>query len=133
MTPYHYEVLNRQGMFIQSAKPRTIDQIKTDSTLRYILSRLSMIAAATADVAVVSTGPCRCRSPSSTRFTVSGKRISGAGDIPTVSDGRGRQRAADQFQHVRTSRGLAGTRLQPGHGLPEKRRRRTGRKWVEPS
>jgi hypothetical protein len=45
MTPYHYEVLNRQGMFIQSAKPRTIDQIKTDSTSRYILSRLSMIAA----------------------------------------------------------------------------------------
>jgi hypothetical protein len=83
MTPYHYEVLNRQGMFIQSAKPRTIDQIKTDSTLRYILSRLSMIAAATANVAVVSTGPCRCRSPSSTLSTISGKRGSGAGNIPT--------------------------------------------------
>jgi hypothetical protein len=41
MTPYHYEVLNRQGMFIQSAKPRIIDQIKTDSTLRYILNGIS--------------------------------------------------------------------------------------------
>ena len=41
----------------------------------------------------------------------------GQGTFRPVSDGRGRQRAADQFQHVRTSRGLAAAILNWADGL----------------